>query len=409
MKGVRICRVSTVPVFMATLIRSQIDYLTEIGMRVTLVSSEGPEWSSFEIDEKLSVKKINIPRSLKPWQDLVALVRLTSFFLSRRFDIVHSTTPKAGLLTALAAFIARVPVRLHTYTGQPWVTLHGPLRWSARLADRVIGLLSTKCYADSDSQAKFLAKEGILAARKIAVIGRGSIAGVDLIRFDPDKFSTAEKQQLRKALSIAENSKIIIYVGRITKEKGISELLAAFNALLDQNYDVDLILAGPQDQDCSGTKSSIMGSPGQCPRIHWIGYTDRPEKYLSLSDIFCLPSYREGFGTSVIEAAAMGLPTVGTRINGIVDSVIHGETGLLVPARDGQMLLGALKQLLDQPAEIKRMGKEARRRCFQYYDAEQINRMVAEEYVDVLKKGKGLRNNYSVNEKGPRKQKENSV
>ncbi len=385
LNGVKICRISTVPFFMASQLKSQVKYLRDIGMQVVLVSSDGPEWAMINAGQGLSVKVINIPRSLKPWQDLIALIRLTQFFLFHRFDIVHSTTPKAGLLTVLAAFISGIPIRLHTFTGQPWITLRGFMRWSVRTADKLIGVLNTKCYADSFSQAEFLVKEGILSAKKIAVIGQGSLAGVDLVRFNPDRWSLSIKQQLRQNLSITASSKIIIFVGRISPDKGITELISAFNELLSMNYDVDLLLVGPHDQDCGGKSSLDLNSARQCSKIHYVGYTECPESYLAISDIFCLPSYREGFGTVVIEAAAMGIPTVGTKINGLIDAVADGETGILVPARDDRGLLAALKRLLDHPDELDRMGKAARHRCFQYFDANQVNAKVAEEYLNILK------------------------
>jgi len=385
LKGLKICRISTVPFFMVSQLKSQVEYLRDIGMQVVLVSSEGPEWSMINTGQGLSVKIINIPRSLKPWQDFIAFIRLTHFFLIHRFDIVHSMTPKAGLLTALAAFISGIPIRLHTFTGQRWVTLKGLMRWSLRAADTLIGILNTKCYADSGSQAQFLVKEGILSSRRIAVIGQGSLAGVDMSRFNPDHWSLSIKQQLRQSLSIAASSKILIFVGRISPDKGIAELISAFYELLNMNYDVDLLLVGPHDQDCGGKSSLDLNSAKQCSKIHYIGYTECPESYLAISDIFCLPSYREGFGTVVIEAAAMGLPTVGTTINGLIDAVTDGETGILVPPRDDRALLAALKRLLDHPDELDRMGREARNRCSQHFDANQVNEKVAEEYLTVLK------------------------
>jgi len=385
LKGLKICRISTVPFFMVFQLKWQAEYLRDIGMQVVLVSSEGPEWSMINIGQGLSVKIISIPRSLNPWQDFVAFVKLSKFFFIHRFDIVHSTTPKAGLLTALAAFISGIPIRLHTFTGQPWVTLKGLMRWGSRTADKLIGVLSTKCYADSNSQAQFLVNECILSSRKIAVIGQGSLAGVDMTRFNPNHWSLSIKQQLRQSLSIAASSKILIFVGRISPDKGIAELISAFYELLNMNYDVDLLLVGPHDQDCGGKSSLDLNSARQCSKIHYIGYTECPESYLSISDIFCLPSYREGFGTVVIEAAAMGLPTVGTSINGLVDAVVDGETGILVPPRDDRALLVALKHLLDHPAGLIRMGKAARHRCFQHFDANQVNRKVAEEYLTLLK------------------------
>jgi glycosyltransferase involved in cell wall biosynthesis len=385
LKGVKICRTSTVPYFMVSQLRSQAEYLRDLGMQVILVASEGPEWAEMSPGNGLSLKIMNIPRSLSPWQDVVALARLTRFFHEQRFDIVHSTTPKAGLLTALAASLTGIPIRLHTFTGQPWIMLKGPMRWASRTADRLIGILNTKCYADSSSQAQFIIKEGILSSRKITVIGQGSLAGIDTARFNPDHWSLSIKQQLRQSLSIASSSKILIFVGRISPDKGIVELISAFYELLNMNYNVDLLLVGPHDQDCGGKSSLDLNRGKQCSKIHYIGYTECPERYLAISDIFCLPSYREGFGTVVIEAAAMGLPTVGTTIYGLIDAVVDGETGILVPPRDDRALLAALKSLLDYPDTLHAMGKAARARCFKHFDARIVNEKVAQEYLNILR------------------------
>jgi glycosyltransferase involved in cell wall biosynthesis len=384
LKDIKICRISTVPFFMVSQLKGQVEYLRDIGMNVVLISSDGPEMAMIKAGQRMSVKIINIPRALSPWQDFVALIRMAHFFLTENFDIVHSTTPKAGLLTAIAAFISGIPIRLHTFTGQPWVALKGFMRWSSRFADKLIGILNTKCYADSISQARFMVKEGIISSKKIDVIGQGSLAGVDMARFNSELWSSSTKQQLRQSLSIASSSKILIFVGRISQDKGITELILAFCELLNMNYDVDLLLVGPHDQDCGGVSSLDLKETGQCSRIHHIGYTDCPEKYLAISNIFCLPSYREGFGTVVIEAAAMGLPTVGTSIYGLTDAVVDGETGILVPPRDDRTLLKALKHLLDHPYELKKMGKAARERCFKLFDSNEFNEKLAEEYLKIL-------------------------
>jgi glycosyltransferase involved in cell wall biosynthesis len=355
-----------------------------LGMSVVLVSSAGPETAKIRTGEDLQYEIVEIPRSLSPIRDMVALVHLTQLFFRHRFDLVHSTTPKAGLLTALAAFITRVPIRFHTFTGQPWVTLKGPIRWASRMADRLIGILDTKCYADSGSQAHFLIAEGIISPRKMAVIGHGSLAGVDLGRFDPDRWPPPARQELRRELSVSDSSTLLIFVGRITPDKGISELLEAFSGLLAMNYDVDLLLIGPQDRDRGGVGSLDLSQAEKCPRIHAIGYSDCPERQLAIADIFCLPSYREGFGTVVMEAAAMGLPTVGTAIYGLTDAVADGETGILVPPRDAGALREALCRLLEHPDERIRMGKAARKRCLELFDAAKVNAGVAEEYRSII-------------------------
>lgn len=350
-------------------------------MDVVLVSSDGPERDKLKLSDRLNYEIVEIPRKIQPRKDLAALVRLIGLFREKKFDLVHSTTPKAGLLTAIAAFIAAVPIRLHTWTGQQWVRLSGPVRMLSRMADRLIGILNTHCYADSKSQMRFLVKEKIIAPRKISVIGENSLAGVDLDRFNLDNWSALEKQRIRKELSINTESQVIIFVGRIAKDKGVFELLGAFERLLELGYNLDLLMVGPFDQDRGGSASISTADVQRNPRIHLIGYTERPERYLAIADIFCLPSYREGFGSVVIEAAAMGIPAVGTRINGLVDAVANEETGLLVPPRDELSLMEALKRMLDDTELVLKMGRSARQRCLRHFSAETINQALAQEYV----------------------------
>ena len=384
LKGKQVCRTATVPFYIVAHLLRQIEYLEEIGMDVAIVSSDGPERSKLKLGERFIYRCIEIPRTIQPLKDMIALIQLITFFQKKRYDIVHSTTPKAGLLTAIAAFIARVPIRLHTWTGQQWVTLKGSMRFLSRLADRVIGFLNTRCYADSKSQMQFLIKERIISPKKISVIGENSLSGVDLNRFNPEKWLPEDKQQIRKDLSISSDSQVIVFVGRIARDKGIFELVGAFERLLSLGYNIDLLLVGPFDQDRGGAATISEVDILRTPRIHSTGYSELPEQYLAIADIFCLPSYREGFGTVVIEAAAMGIPAVGTRINGLIDAVVDGETGILVPPRDEIALMQGLRRLLDNSELLAEMGQNAQKRCIQYFSAETINRALAQEYERLL-------------------------
>ena len=391
-KGIKVCRISTVAFYIISQLWNQAEYLRNKGVDVTLVSSSGPELSEVKFTPGLRHESIEIPRAVNLWKDFIAFFKLTYFFTIHRFDIVHSTTPKAGLLTSLAAFFTRVPVRIHTWTGQPWVSLRGPLRHVSRLADKLIGLLNTQCYADSKSQRQFLIDEKIIKSEKITVIGDGSLAGVEVDRFNPLRWSSSEKEKLRENLAISEYSRVFIFIGRITRDKGIVELISAFSKVINSGYNSDLILVGPLDQECGGKSSIDFNLIKQSPRIHYTRYQQCPESYLSISDVFCLPSYREGFGTTVIEAAAMGLPTIGTRINGLIDAVHDGNTGILVPDHDVQALFEAMKKMLDDTDLMKKMGKAASQRCLNLFDAKILNEKLIKEYTRLLKmsKTKGL-------------------
>jgi len=388
LSGVRIARISTVPFFVLTQLGGQLELLKRLGADVTVVTSEGPELPALAAMDVGSILLIDIQRAVSPWSDLLALVRLYRFFRRSHINIAHSTTPKAGLITAIAALLARVPVRLHTFTGQPWVNMKGIKRSLVRWVDWLIGMLNTRCYADSKSQRLFLLQHGVMRPEKLGVIGEGSLAGVNLQRFDSGRFDPVTRRKLRASLGIPINAAVLLFVGRITEEKGIRELLAAYTKIKSTGRCADLIMVGQFDNN-----GGVNGSIGKdeiehIDGTHLVGYSDCPEAYMAIADILCLPSYREGFGTVVIEAAAMGLPTVGSAIYGLTDAVVHDETGFLVSPLDSDALAVALLRLLDDRALRRKMGEAARARVEVDFDAKVVNMNVAQEYAAMLKTGK---------------------
>jgi glycosyltransferase involved in cell wall biosynthesis len=382
--GVRVARISTVPFFVIAQLKTQIDELVALGAEVTIVSSDGPELHGPRLIHGVDWKVLEIARSLSPLRDLCSLVHLYWFFRRSGIHIAHSTTPKAGLVTAIAAYLARVPVRVHTFTGQPWVNMRGIKRWVVRSCDRCIGLLNTTCYADSASQRDFLVEEGLLKPERISVIGAGSLAGVDVVRFSKAHFPSERCQELRTSLGIPHTAPVLLFVGRITSEKGVRELMQAFAGLKRNASLAHLVIVGGFD-DAGGLPGII--TPEEITRqqdSHIVGYTQCPEAYMAMADVLCLPSYREGFGTVVIEAAAMGLPTVGTQIYGLSDAVLNGQTGILVAPRDSQALQGALQTLLADDELRSRMGELAKQRARSLFDAKTVNQAVVLQYLDLL-------------------------
>jgi len=373
----RVVLVSTVPYFMVTQLGTQIRYLLEQGVRVTVVTSPGRELDQLQSHEALTVIPLQIPRKLDLWQDLKALIRLYHLFKSQPFDLLHSTTPKAGLLCAIAARLAGVPARLHTFTGQPWVTRQGVMRKVMRWSDMLVVKLMTHCYADSPSQREFLVEQGIALKGEISVIGCGSLGGVDVHRFSMARWTLDKKQELRAQLGIADADIVIIYIGRITEDKGIGELLEAFSVFQQQSDDAHLLLLGPTDND--GIELSERAMHQQ--HVHCLGYQTEPEKFLAVSDMLCLPSYREGFGTVVIEAAAMGVPAIGTRIPGLVDAIEDGVSGLLIPPRDVVRLQKAITMLARDSGLRERMGHQAYKRARTFFAADVLGAKLLSAYA----------------------------
>lgn len=371
------------PFFVVTQLSAQLQALHHAGADVHVIASDDDMGNTLHGMDYVRFVPVSIPREISPLRDLLSLIHLTMVFRRGRYKIVHSTTPKAGLLTALAGLLAGVPVRIHSYTGQPWVTMKGLKKAILIGCDRLIGKLNTHCYTDSRSQRDFLVSAGVVTPSKLSVIGSGSLAGVDVERFDAQRFNSCEKQALRAALGIPDISKVVLFVGRVTRDKGIAELLKAHMQLLEAGEDVYLLMVGPDEADGLDIVR-VLGGQGHSDSIKLLGFSAEPEKYMAISDLLCLPSYREGFGTVVIEAAAMGLPTVGTAIYGLTDAVVEGETGLLVPVGDDRALAQALSSLLQDPHKLRAMSANARQRARNEFDSKRLSALLIEQYEGFL-------------------------
>ncbi|MDP5052268.1 MAG: glycosyltransferase family 4 protein [Congregibacter sp.] len=387
LKGIRIARVSTVAFFVETQLRAQLGAIADAGAELTVIASD-PELA-VQVPGMRYVP-IDIPRKIHPLRDLVALWRLWRYFRREHFDIVHSTTPKAGLLCSVAALLAGVPVRLHTFTGQPWVGLSGIKHWLSKSSDWLIARLNTHCYADSPSQQRFIVDSGVAGDTSVGVMGRGSLAGIDLGRFDTARFNAEECVAQRRSLAIPDASLVLLFVGRFTPDKGIAELLVAFDALIQRGIKATLVVLGPLEADSEIFLQMLSAQAREAVRLP--GFSSEPERFMAIADLLVLPSYREGFGTVVLEAAAMGVPAVGSNIYGLSDAIEHDRTGLLVPVRDVDALASALGVLLLDTQRRMAMGSAALQRARDEFSSTVMSNLLIEQYTrwldkSALKKG----------------------
>ena len=371
----RVVRVGTVPFFFLHHLEGQLRALVEAGHEVHVVTSPVEGFEKIRALGVASVVPLQIPRQISPLADLRALAGLVDVLRRLRPDVVDSGTPKAGLLAAIAGRLCGVPVRLHTFTGQAWAERRGLVRWLARAADRLIVRLNTRCYADSASQRDFLVAEGLAAPGAIHVLGGGSITGVNLARFDAARLRD-EGLRLRAALGIPADCKVVVFVGRVTRDKGIAELVEAFEDI----HGAHLVIVGPLEPERDPLAAATLDALRRNPAIHAVGYDPAPERYLAFANLFCLPSYREGFGNVVIEAAAMGVPCVGTRIVGLSDAVVDGRTGVLVPPKDEGALARALAELLADDRRRRELGRAARDRVRREFDSAVLHAALLAEY-----------------------------
>lgn len=380
----RICRVATVPFFLLHHLGGQIRSEVGAGHEVVMVASPGNEAEPVRCLTGAAFEAIPIARRISPVADLLSLVRLFLFFRRRKFDLVHSTTPKAGLLTAIAGRLAGVPIRLHTFTGQAWSERRGPVRWLGKLADAVIARLNQRCYADSFSQREFIVAQGVAPAEAIGVLGQGSLAGVDIERFNPQ--ARLAGATVRKDLGIPPMATVVGFVGRITRDKGVVELLEACRIITASHSDVYVIFVGPDESSGDAEFGAMLEAAGSY--VRYVGYQPNPERWMAAFDLFCLPSYREGFGNVVLEAAAMGIPSVGTRIPGLVDAIEDEVTGVLVPVKNFVALANALIRIIEDSGLRDRLGREACNRAVSLYDARIVNARLLAEYQKLAEQAK---------------------
>src|SRR5262245_23303201 len=322
---------------------------------------------------------LRIERRAAPWCDLTALWSLCRLLRAGCFDVVHSMTPKAGLLAMTASWLARIPVRIHTFTGQVWVTRRGPARATLRAFDTIVARLATTILADSPSQRDFLVREGITARDTVGVLEKGSVCGVDSTTFRPNG---AVRQTVRARLNIPSSDVVLLFVGRLTTDKGVLDLAGAFLAIADERPDVHLLLVGPDESRLRSRVESLCTR--HASRVRFIEFTDRPQDFMAGADVLCLPSYREGFGSVVIEAAACGIPAVASRIYGVVDAVEDGQTGLLHPARDVHKLTMALRRITGDVELRQSLGRAARRRAVAEFDVRRLTAALLSLYSELL-------------------------
>lgn len=313
------------------------------------------------------VLPIRIERSISILRDLKALIDLTELFCTKRFDVVHSIAPKSGLLAMTAAFFSGTRKRIHIFTGQVWATQSGIMKWFLREMDKIIATFATHILVDSPSQRDFLIKEKVVSGKKSSVLAKGSVCGVDCTRFVPDKIA---RSVIRKELDIDESEVIFLFLGRLKTDKGILDLASAFAKVTATVKSSHLLIVGPDEENMREKVTSICRTCRD--KVHFIDYTTVPEQYLASADVLCLPSYREGFGQVIIEAAAVGIPSIGSRIYGITDAIEEGVTGLLHEVGRIDDLADKIYQFIRNPALRKEMGQSARERVLLDFSTETL-------------------------------------
>jgi glycosyltransferase involved in cell wall biosynthesis len=378
----RLVHITTVPMTLHFL-RGQPGYMAEnLGLATHAISSPGVDFGVFlEREPGVVAHEVRMARRITPLKDAQALIALVVLLRRLQPAIVHTHTPKAGLLGVLAARLAGVPAVIHHIHGGVWMAATGARRTIARWTDRVTCAAAHRVLCVSESVRARLIEERLCADDKINVLGHGSINGVDADEeFNPVRL-VGQRSAVRGELGIPEAAVVIGFVGRFTREKGIAELIAAWRNLVATMDDLHLMLVGEQDS-ATPLPDMMIRELHADPRVHMTGLVWDTARLYAAMDIFVLPTYREGFPVVLLEAAAMQLPIIATDVPGCIDAVAHDCTGVLVPPGDVEALETALRVLASDPFRRVALGSAGRRRVLRDFQPRQLWQALACEYAD---------------------------
>lgn len=360
---------------MATFCQKLFPKLKAEGYEVVAISSPGKRLEDLREQEGVRVVAVPMERHISPLKDVKSLWNMWKALRAERPDIVHSMTPKAGMITMVAAWLARVPIRIHTFTGLVFPTSTGIKRRILMATDWLTCACATHVIPEGEGVKADLLNNGI-THKPIRVLGQGNVKGIDLEYWSPQAFADTPQKE--------DEIFRFVFVGRIVRDKGINELVAAFKRLHDELANTELVLVGSYEQDLDPLKKETIAEIDDNPAIKTVGSKKDVRPYYAAADALVFPSYREGFPNVVLEAGAMGLPSIVTDINGSREIIIEGRNGTIIPPRDENALYEAMKRFVTHPDEVARMASEARALIASRYEQNYVHQCLIDYYKSLL-------------------------
>lgn len=380
MKKKKIAFVVAIPMTARAFLMDHIAFLQK-EYEVHLVANFTTEDDIKEFEKVgLICHSVPIQRAITIGGDLKGLFTLRKLFKKEKFECVHSVTPKAGLLTALAGWLAGIPNRVHIFTGQVWATRKGAMRLMLKDMDKIIATLNTKILVDGEGQRQYLIKEGVLKEKNSIVPAEGSIAGIKLDRY---VISEDVRKEERDKLGLKDDDVVYIFLGRLNHDKGIGELYEAFNRLVAEKSNAKLLFYG-MDEEGYDSKVGDYSNIKKGENYFFPGLTNAPFNALQAGDVFVLPTWREGFGVSVLEAQALGLPVITSDAYGVVDASIEGVTALRCGVNDPDGLYKAMNLYYDDADMRRQHGEAGRKRVVEHFSNEVVSQAWLDIYNEML-------------------------
>lgn len=387
MQKIRIIRTSTVPVSLKFLLKGQLSFLNRY-FDVSAVSGEGPDLDVVREREGVTVFPVKMERKISPYRDLVSLIKLFFLFKRTKPQIVHSITPKAGLLSMTAAKFAGVPIRMHTFTGLIFPSKTGFMQQLLILMDRILCRFATNIYPEGKGVKEDLINFRI-TDKPLKIIANGNVNGIDLDYFDGSLLQDEVKKKLRQELGIGEDDFVFIFVGRLVKDKGINELIRAFKNMKNSSFDsqqkaVKLLLVGPFEAELDPLLPETLQEMHVNNSVISVGFQEDVRPYFGIADALVFPSYREGFPNVVMQAGAMELPAIVTNINGCNEIIEDSVNGIIIPSRSSHALQESMEKLSSNPVFYLKLKEKARELIVERYNQSLVWISLKQEYETLI-------------------------
>ncbi|AQW94526.1 glycosyltransferase family 1 protein [Elizabethkingia anophelis] len=376
----KIIRTSTVPESLFSLLKGQLNFLSNY-YEVIGISSDNEFLSETAKREKVKVLAVNMERGISPFKDFVSLLKLYKQLKKEQPIIVHSITPKAGLLTMLAGKMAGVPIRMHTFTGLIFPTRTGIMQKLLIKMDQLLCWAATNIYPEGTGVKNDLINYKI-TSKPLKVLANGNVNGIDLEYFNPCEITDEQKNVLRHKFKIQATDFVFIFIGRLVGDKGINELIEAFSLIEIKN--VKLLLIGPTEKDLDPLKEETIEKINSNPSIISVGFQHDVRPFLAIANVLTFPSYREGFPNTVIQAGAMGLPSIVTNINGCNEIILDGQNGTVIPVKDVLSLKNAMIEMISKIDYYSVLKEQCRSMIESRYKQSVVWNALLEEYVKLI-------------------------
>jgi glycosyltransferase involved in cell wall biosynthesis len=379
---IKLIRITTVPISLDKLLEGQLNYMGTY-YEIIAVSSEKEYLERVGKRENVATFHLEMTRKITPFKDLIAVVKLYSFFKKNKPLIVHTHTPKAGIVGMLASKLAGVPNRLHTVAGLPLLEATGIKKKVLNLVEKLTYACATNVYPNSICLSGIIQENNFCNPTKLKVLGNGSSNGIDTSFFNSSLFLAQDNTLLKAKLAIENTDFVFVFVGRMVADKGINELIAAFSRFSSESKNCKLLLVGPLETELDPLKESTLKEIESNPAIISVGYQNDVRPYFAISNCLVFPSYREGFPNVVMQAGAMDLPCIVSDINGCNEIIIHNNNGLIIPVKNENAIFEAIKLMLSDTDLYNSMKMKSRKMIVSRFEQKFVWKAILEEYQKI--------------------------